>query len=280
MNVLARSGVVICEAHGAGVLFPSHTIQSEVTTVRTPSSDRPAIRKRVWGAGKLIVLGGALLATYLLFAAAAMRVALRSGEVKVPDLSNRTVNEASAVLSNLGLTLKVDDTQRTDLKIAAGRIAQQDPPPGMTARRARSVKVWISSGPRATIVPKLTGETERTAQVRLQQEGLTLVSVAEIRSPDFPPDTIVAQEPAPDSKSATVALLVNRGERSGGFVMPDLIGINGDRAADLLRSHGFRVAVVAEHPYPGVPAGVVLRQSPTAGFQVTMGETISLEVSR
>lgn len=226
------------------------------------------------------MLASALLATYLLFAAAAMRVALRSGEVIVPDLSNRTVNEASAMLSNLGLTLKVDEARRTEAKVPAGRIAQQEPPPGMTARRQRSVKVWISSGPRATIVPKLTGETERTAQVRLQQEGLTLVSVAEIRSADFPPDTVVAQEPPPDSKSGTVALLVNRGERSGGFVMPDLIGINGDRAADLLRGHGFRVAIVAEHPYPGVPAGVVLRQSPAAGFQITMGEPISLEVSR
>jgi eukaryotic-like serine/threonine-protein kinase len=250
------------------------------TPGRHSSSERPAIRTRVWGAGKLIVLAGALLMTYLLFAAAAMRVALRSGEVTVPDLASRTINDASALLSNLGLTLKVDDTRRTDARIAAGRIAQQDPPPGMTARRQRSVKVWISSGPRATIVPKLTGETERTAQVRLQQEGLTLQSVAEIRSPDYPPDTIIAQEPPPDSKSATVALLVNRGERSGGFVMPDLIGVNGDRAADLMRGHGFRVAVVAEHPYPGVPPGVVLRQSPAAGFQITMGEPISLEVSR
>jgi eukaryotic-like serine/threonine-protein kinase len=234
----------------------------------------------VWSAGKGILIAGALLATYVLFAAAAMRIALRSGEVKVPDLSNQTVNDASAVLSNLGLTLKVDDTQRPNTTIAAGRIAIQEPPPGVTARRQRSVKVWLSSGPRVTIVPKLVGETERTAQVRLQQEGLTLVSVAEIRSGEFPADTIVAQEPPPDSKSTTVALLVNRGQRSGGFVMPDLIGVNGDRASDLLRKHGFRVAVVAEHPYPGVPPGVVLHQSPAAGFQVSAGETISLEVSR
>ena len=30
--------------------------------------------------------------------------------------------------------------------------------------------------------------------------------------------------------------------------MPDLIGVNGDRAADLLRARGFRVAVVGDHP--------------------------------
>jgi beta-lactam-binding protein with PASTA domain len=62
--------------------------------------------------------------------------------------------------------------------------------------------------------------------------------------------------------------------------MPDLIGVNGDRAADVLRTAGFRVAVVEQDPYPGVPAGVVIRQSPQAGFQVTPGDTVSLEVSR
>ena len=39
--------------------------------------------------------------------------------------------------------------------------------------------------------------------------------------------------------------------------MPDLIGVNGDRAADILRSRGFRVAVVGSNPYPGVAAGIV-----------------------
>ena len=77
-----------------------------------------------------------------------------------------------------------------------------------------------------------------------------------------------------------MALLVNRGERGTSYVMPDLIGVNGDRAADLLRAKGFRVAVVGEHPYPGVPAGIVLRQRPDGGFQIAPGEPISLEVSR
>jgi hypothetical protein len=34
-----------------------------------------AISTRVWGAGKRLLLAGALVATYLLFAAASMRVA-------------------------------------------------------------------------------------------------------------------------------------------------------------------------------------------------------------
>ena len=129
------------------------------------------------------------------------------------------------------------------------------------------MKVWVSAGPRAMIVPSLIGESERTAQLRLEQEGLGLVTASEIRSADYPSGAVVAQTPPAKTSAGAVALLVNRGERGVTYVMPDLIGVNGDRAADLLRARGFRVAVVGDHPYPGVPAGIVLRQNPQAGFR-------------
>jgi eukaryotic-like serine/threonine-protein kinase len=239
-----------------------------------------ALTTRVWSAGKLLLLAGALVATYVLFAAASMRLALRASEVPVPDFTNRTANEASVDAAGLGLALRVDDVKRTDPKIAAGRILAQDPSPGATARRQRTVRVWVSSGPRSTTVPGVTGETERTAQLRLTQNGFPLSTVSEIRSQDFPADVVVAQEPPAKSPGASVSLLVNRSDRGATYVMPDLIGVNGDRAAEALRQRGFRMAVVGSNPYPGIPAGIVLRQSPQAGFQIAPGESVSLEVSR
>jgi serine/threonine-protein kinase len=239
-----------------------------------------ALTTRVWSAGKLLLLAGALVATYVLFAAASMRLALRASEVPVPDFTNRTANEASVAAAGLGLALRVDDVKRTDPKVAAGRILAQDPSPGATARRQRTVRVWVSAGPRSTTVPGVTGETERTAQFRLTQSGFPLSAVSEIRSQDFPADVVVAQEPPAKSPGASVSLLVNRSDRGATYVMPDLIGVNGDRAAEALRQRGFRMAVVGSNPYPGIPAGIVLRQSPQAGFQIAPGESVSLEVSR
>ena len=239
-----------------------------------------ALRTRVWSAGKLVLLGSALAATYVLFAAASMRIALRAREVQVPNLTDRTANEATAIAADVGLTLKIDDTRRVDPKIAAGRVLAQEPAAGSIARRQRTLRVWVSAGQRSATVPLLVGETERTAQLRLTQDGLTLSDVAEIRSQSFSPDVIVAQTPPAKTAAGRVALLVNRGERGASYVMPDLIGVNGDRAADLLRNHNFRVAVVGSTPYPGVAAGIVIRQSPQGGFQVGPGEPISLEVSR
>lgn len=239
-----------------------------------------AFKTRVWSAGKLLLLGGALFLTYVIFAAASMRFALKTREVIVPQLTGRTVNEASALLLDTGLNLRVEEGQRVDPKIPAGQVITQDPQPGTRTRRERSVKVWISAGPRATVIPELVGESERTAQLRLQQEGLALETASEVRSGDYAAGSVVAQTPPAKTRAAQVSLLINRGETGATYVMPDLIGVNGDRAADVLRARGFRVAVVGDHPYPGVPAGIVLRQNPQAGFQISPGEPISLEVSR
>jgi serine/threonine-protein kinase len=238
------------------------------------------LKTRVWSAGKLLLLVGALLSTYVLSAALAARVALRVREVNVPALVGQPLSSASNAVAGIGLTLKVDESRRVDPKIASGRIAQQDPPAGAVARRGRTVKVWLSTGGQVAAVPRLVGDTERTAQLRLQQDGLAVAAVSEIRSNDYPADAVVAQDPPAESRGASVSLLVNRSERAAAFVMPDLIGLNGARAADVLRSGGFRVAVVGQNPYPGVPPGVVIRQPPQAGFQVTPGDTVSLEVSR
>ena len=98
-------------------------------------------------------------------------------------------------------------------------------------------------------------------------------SVSEIRSPDYPSDVVSRRSRRRRAAGTRVALLVNRGDRGTSYVMPDLIGVNGDRAAEILRQRGFRVAVVGSTPYPGVAAGIVIRQSPQAGFQIGAGRT-------
>lgn len=235
---------------------------------------------RVWGLGKLLFLIGALGATYLLFFGISMRVALRSREVEVPNLVGRTVNEATQTLGELNLGLRVDPNERPDDTVPAGRIMQQDPPPEVPARQQRTIRVWVSSGPRSTSVPLLVGQTERTAQMRVQQDGLEIDSVSEFRSPDYPADSVVAQDPPSDTRAPTVSVLLNRGEQATTYVMPDVIGMDGGRAADALRRAGFRVSIVGSQPYPGVPPGTVVRQQPPGGFQVAAADAISLEVSR
>jgi serine/threonine-protein kinase len=234
---------------------------------------------RVWGAGKLLLLIGGLVATFVIFAAIAMRVAVRAREVRVPPLAGRSLDEARKLTADLDLVLQVDEARRPDGNVPAGHVLGQDPQAGTTARRPRGVRVWLSAGPRIVVAPRLVGESERAAEIRLKQESVT-ASVAEIRDASYPPDVVVAQDPAPDTRTSEVRLLVNRGEDRASYVMPDLIGVNGERAAELLRLRGFRVSMAGQLSAPGLPSGVVIRQSPAGGYQVHPGDAISLEVSQ
>jgi hypothetical protein len=144
--------------------------------------------------------------------------------------------------------------------------------------------VWVSSGPRTTVVPVLAGQTERTARLRLDQEGLALGAVSEIRSSTYAPDTVVAQNPAPRGSAPDVAMLVNRAEPALVYVMPDVVGTDAVRAADAFRAQGLRVTFATPAAAPGAAAtpgtGAVTRQHPAAGAPLTVGDPITFEVSR
>jgi serine/threonine-protein kinase len=231
-------------------------------------------------AGKVVLLVSSLMATFFIFAAIAMRVAVRALEVKVPELVGQPVEQARVQATALGLVVRVDEARRPDAKVPAGHVLGQDPSAGSMARRQRSLRLWVSSGPRVVVAPNLIGESERAAQIRLTQEGVMQTLVSEIRDRDYPPDVVIAQDPPPQTSTSEVRLLINRGEDRATYVMPDLIGVSGARAADLLRAKGFRVSIVSQQAAPGLPPGVVIRQTPAGGYQVHPGDAISLEVSQ
>ena len=242
----------------------------------------PGSPTRRWAA-RLLVAGTAVSVAgviFLLFAVVGLQVALRLREVWVPNLVGQSEDRAAATLGRLGLEVRVEPLPMIDPGIPAGHVANQDPATGLTTRRGRSVKVWLSSGASAGSVPTLIGQSERGARARLEEDSLRLRAVSEIRSNRYPSDAVVAQEPPPRGSASAVSVLMNRGERGATYVMPDLIGVYGASAAEVLRARGFRVSVVGDHPYPGVEPGVVLRQFPQTGFQIAHGEAISLEVSR
>lgn len=238
------------------------------------------LRKRVWTYGKILLLAGALAGTFFLFAGIAMRVAIRARQVTVPDLIGKSIADATALAANLDLQIRIDEAHRADPKVPAGHVLVQDPEAGSAARRQRTVRVWLSSGAHIALAPSLLGETQRSAEIRVAQDGLAIGAVSEIRSARYPPDVVVAQDPPPKTVTSEVRLLVNRGEDRAAYVMPDLIGLNGDRAADVMRIRGFRVSITAQSAASTIPPGIVVRQSPAGGYQVHPGDPIALEVSR
>lgn len=258
----------------AGRSTPRRTSGSNRRTANHP------IRKRVFRAGQTLVLIGALAATFGAFFLTAVRVATRAREVKVPDVRGKSVGEATTLLASVGLLVREEPPRRSDPKVALDHVISQDPEAGSVLRRQRAVRVKVSDGQRAPVLPSVIGQPERSAELTLQQEGIQVAGRDEIRSGEYPDGTVIAQDPPGRSRSASVTLLVNRGVTGASYVMPDLIGTPGLLAADLLRKRGLRVAPATYVSYPGIPPGIVVRQTPQAGFQIGDRELVSLEVSK
>jgi len=237
------------------------------------------LRTRVWSAGRLLLLVVALSITFGAFFLTAFRVTTRAREVVVPDVRGRTVTAATTLLGNAGLAMKID-LRRPDPKVPADRILSQEPDPGTIFRRQRTVRVRVSDGQRDPTIPAVVGMAERTAEIVLAQEQVEIVSRAEVRTASYPDGTVIAQDPEAKQQAAKVNLLVNRTHAATTYVMPDVIGALGVRVVDILRRRGFRVTIGADVPYPGMPPGVIVRQTPQAGFQVAYGDPIVLELTR
>jgi serine/threonine-protein kinase len=250
---------------------------------RSPRSHPVAagsLGRRVWTAGRWALLLAGLFTTYIVFLFASMRVAIKAREVTVPDVQGKPIEEATETLASMGLTVLLDPLRRADARVPANHVLSQEPAAGALIRRQRPVRIRVSEGAQPAIVPALTGESERTAQIVLKQSNVALSMTAEIQSGEYPQGVVVAQDPPAKSRAPDVSLLVNRGEAGVTYVMPDLIGTSGSRVAEILRRRLFRVTIVGEVPYPGLPSGTVVRQSPQAGFQLAPGDPITLEISR
>ncbi len=245
-----------------------------------PTTTTPTLRRRAWTAGRLLLLVIGLGATYVVFLFASLKVAGTAREVTVPDLRGQSLAAATDVADGMGIAMVVDPIKRPDETLPPDHVLSQEPAPGTVIRRQRPVRVRLTAAISPAVVPVVIGESERAAQIRLSQERVGIGRTAEIFSTAYPPGTIVAQDPPARSEATEVSLLVNRGEAAMTYVMPDLIGTSGTRVADVLRRRLFRVTILGEVPYPGIPAGTVVRQTPQAGFQIAPGDPITLEVSR
>jgi serine/threonine-protein kinase len=258
---------------------PARAVGAKPAPARSLRRQGQAVR-RVWTAGRLLLLAGGLGVTFGVFFLTAFAVATRAREVRVPDVRGKSVADASAALASVGLAVSVDPTRRSDAKVPADHILTQDPDPGNTLRRQRPVRLRVSDGQRDPIVPSVVGQPDAAATSILMQAGITIAARIDVHTADTVVGSVVAQDPMAKARASTVTLLINRGGPDQSFVMPDLIGTIADRATAVLRSRNLRVADPTPVSYPGLPPGVVVRQTPQAGYRTAPDELIVLEVSR
>lgn len=224
----------------------------------------------------LLVFGGSTFFWFSFF--------VRGKSIPTPDLIGKSIPQARAITSDLGLILEPDLSGKKDRNadnVSKGAVVWQNRTAGNLIKRGTRIHVGLSLGPLILSVPDLTGESGRTAVLRFGQRNLAVGNLAYVDSPgkggvlamDPPVGTIVAGQ-------TPVSILIGSGNERAVFVMPDLIDQPLETVRQNLTTTGFSVSNVQFEPYPGIRDGIIIRQYPLPGFRVGTGDVISLVVSK
>jgi beta-lactam-binding protein with PASTA domain len=240
---------------------------------------------------RFIVRALVLVVVFLASALLAMRFAIHGRQTTIPKVVGLSRSQAERTLAASGLVLEEGEHYFSS-DVPVGRIMSQAPAPGAMVRRGWRVRVADSLGPQRVVIPDLTGNSERAAEINIRRRGLELGSIATASIPDAPSDQIVAQSPAANAVNVSepkISFLIAGQADRPSFVMPDLVGQNEDRVIDAIVNAGLRVAAIATQAAPAgqaateaVPDGtrMVVRTVPAAGQRVFQGQGIRLEVTR
>jgi eukaryotic-like serine/threonine-protein kinase len=249
---------------------------------------------------RFAMLALVLVAVAMLSALTAMRFAIHGEEVAVPPLVGLGPAEAERNAAALGLQMTIE-RQYYSPQIAEGRIMSQLPLPGTKVRRGWQVRVAQSLGPTRVVIPDVTGQSERAAELNIRRRGLEVASMAEVEVPGIPADQVLAQSPPANATQViapNISLLLTATVEPQVFVMPSFVGQPLGTVSRTLEDAGFKLGNVSVAPPPielvtpdasnpsatpsapaqPSPASVIVAQSPPAGQKVISGATVNFEV--
>lgn len=235
---------------------------------------RGCLESLLFGALLLLVFGGSSYFWFTFF--------VKGRSLPTPNLIGRSVAEARAITSDLGVDLEVTDHRRNSDKVPLGHVVWQNRTPGAASfiKRGSRIKVELSDGPLVLRVPDLTAETAGTGMLRLGQQNLKLgvlsyvgTIVTGILAAEPPKETVVPPQ-------SPVSLLVAVPPAPPQYVMPDLIDRPLDQVRPSLEIRGLTVSTVKYEAYPGIADGIIIRQYPLRGAPVSSRDPISVVVSR
>jgi beta-lactam-binding protein with PASTA domain len=235
---------------------------------------------------RLVLLSLGLLIVALVSALTAMRFAIHSGEVEVPDLVGKSPAEARKIAEDRAQEVNVE-RQYYSATVSEGKIVSQMPLAGTKVRRGWEISVAQSLGPQRVAIPNVLGESDRAAEINIQRRGLDVSAVAQIAVPDMPADQVIAQSPPPNANGISapkISLLLAGTPQPAAFVMPNLVGQSSVNVSVVLQSAGLHmgtVTVTADNASFGSASSAVstiVAQDPVAGQKVSAGASVNFVV--
>ena len=220
---------------------------------------------------------------------------LAEGMVETPSVVGLTLDEASSVLREAGLTATASYKESTTYD--KDYISEQSPEAGEAIEEGGALTLVVSSGKvepqtdevsatnenlRMATVPNVVGFMKAEARVALENEEFTVVE-EETEDESAELNTVVRQSPEGGTEAqagSEITVYICTGRPVQEVTVPDIVGKDEETAKSLLDEAGLTYANVTEEVNETVAKGLVLTQSVAAGTTVNEGDNVDFTISK
>ncbi len=200
--------------------------------------------------------------------------------IEVPKVVLLTQTEATRVLDELGLTVKV--TPREVVGAEPGYVVEQNPGEGAEASPGEEVEIFVSVTAGTVLVPDVVGRPLAQALTQIQEAGLRAGSPTEQVSDSVPAGSVISTDPAGGSsveRNRVIQIVVSSGAEQ--VDVPNVVGQSEADARSAIEGRGLTVTVTQQAVPAGDPnAGRVISQTPAGGQSVDSGSAVAIVVGR
>lgn len=212
-------------------------------------------------------------------------------EIVVPDFTNMSVPEASAVASRHNMRIAVVDSVFVR-RMARGAVYRQNPSAGSHVKKGRRIALTINAvTAKKVTMPNLVGYSMRQAKAELLSRGLKLGRLIYIR--DIATNNVLSQlvgnqeiEPGTSIESETeVDLVVGLNDTDNMTCVPDVVGMRMLGAVDAIHDNSLNIKKLVfdetVKDYSDSLGASVYKQSPVASPDIRkMGGEVTLYLTK
>jgi serine/threonine-protein kinase len=203
-------------------------------------------------------------------------------EIVLPQLTGKNILYVLETLTNMGLNAKLHGT-RYDDTLPRYAVISQAPQPGATIKKGRDVSLYISKGKKENMMPDLRQLPLTQALILLEKNEFQKGHVSVTYSSKTKKTSVIAQYPESFSsapKGSFCNLLVSRGDKPRGIIMPDTKGLRFDRASAIIEHLDLGIPNIISTENHNQTYGIILSSTPQPGSYVATNTPITLVVNR
>ncbi len=202
-------------------------------------------------------------------------------DVQVPDVSGKEVEDAVAELIAAGFTVR-DTKPISDPDVEEGLVVKTDPKAGRTVKEGTSIDIYESTGKEKFELADYQGRQYDDVVRLLESKNFKSIEKTEENNESEPPGTILDQNFSegdlivPDDTE--LIFTVSKGPAP--IALKDLRGYNEKGLQEYEESSGLKVEYGEEEYHEEVPEGLVIKQDPAPGTNLTRGQKVTVILSK